>query len=99
MSLDTEFDLDNFEDSIDRFTREIDKLKAANKELEVENNKLDREFPKLIIEMARLKDKLDVAREALKKDRFDFEMITKHGGVNHNAIPRIDEALEKIGEK
>lgn len=42
-----------------------------------------------------IKAKADKLAEALLDCRFEFEMISKHGGYNHLVIPRIDEALQE----
>ena len=47
-----------------------------------------------------IKEKGDKLAEALLDCRFEFEMISKHGGYNHLVIPRIDEALQEYrGDK
>ena len=50
---------------------------------------------KLQSELSKEKEINKLYYATLERARFELEMVSKHGGLNHRAIPKIDEALAK----
>lgn len=74
----------NWQEKFVVFASDYDAIKAKADKLSEENE--------------RLKQGLKMAREALGRCRFEFEMTSKHGGYNHMAIPNVDQAITKLDE-